>query len=717
LGKVSRSINGEDTDLVKAVCDPIVHGTCSSPLLVDAVGADLARVERRSTNKQGVHAVKAEAKLEPPAGEGGELIVHEPVLARWGRLVTLVMDEDAMGPNRLNTVWVQSTSWVRKIQMSSPNVDIWAVARQTHRRTQRRISSAWPGGVPTDLAEEQQRDTGFRAFLEEHIVVRPHCPSRICWACCGVLLMLFDLIVLPLQAFHLPSNLFFIGMLWFSQVFWTLDLVSNFFTGIYLDSELVRDIFLIARNYATTWLLFDLSVVVFMWFETAVDSDTRLGDAFRYIRTVRYLRLLRLAKIEVLLRDALVAVNSPVLLLLLESLKLLLCLIFVSHVNACLWFYVGQLDATCGWTQLVADEPILYQYLTSMHWVMTQFQGTSEILPGKTVFERGYAVMVVLISVLVLSTFVSSLTNIIMQLNNMRMERSYQKRMVCSYLSQHRISSALSIRVKKYIEWKQKMQRQIDHHQQALKFLPTTLQMDLVVEVRMPLFCHHEFLGQFVHIYPRLSRRIFHDAFHHMTPAPEEIIFSSGETCSRMYFVESGKFDYIVRDRVEGGPTAIMGQHKILKDQYVSEPCLWMLWQHRGDLICDGVASLLTLSPQIFGKIIATHPQAHVSSVLYAHRYIAGMARFRWSCTDMVKPGTLIRDDANFEDILAHSFSAVVPLCRGSLRKVSRRSISHPGSSPRRSLTSEQRTFSSVTMQQNWVGSNNGSNNLANFLD
>merc|ERR1719401_1718808 len=140
--------------------------------------------------------------------------------------------------------------------------------------------------------------------------------------------------------------------------------------------------------------------------------------ALKYLRMLRFLRLLRLAKFERMLSDALAAINSPVLLLVLGMVKLMVSLILLSHVNACLWFHVGH-TASHSWAVHFSDDTMAYQYFTSMHWALAQFQGTSEIIPGHTIQERAYAVCTVLFSLLILATFVSSLTNKMMQLHRL----------------------------------------------------------------------------------------------------------------------------------------------------------------------------------------------------------------------------------------------------------------------------------------------------------
>merc|ERR1719331_2500203 len=106
-------------------------------------------------------------------------------------------------------------------------------------------------------------------------------------------------------------------------------------------------------------------------------------------------------------------------------------LALMSHVNACMWYAAGR-DSETGWTSRYEDRPVMFQYLVSMHWALTQFQGTSDVVPGSSMLERAYAVICVLLSLLILSCFVSSLTNMMMQLQALHAKMYHESHSVRS---------------------------------------------------------------------------------------------------------------------------------------------------------------------------------------------------------------------------------------------------------------------------------------------
>lgn len=583
---------------------------------------------------------------------------------KWQRLVGSLLDRVTNSTAELLVHWLQSDETLDHAKANQPGVDLWAEReglRQSGDNKRRAVQSAWQGatkegldvscGVSSDYSFStdagvfhQNQWRTLVAHVEKKFVVDPQSITRMRWAIVGLVLMMYDLVYLPMLAFDLDANFFTDTMAWFSQVFWSLDIVFTFFTGIHVNSENVVDLQKIARSYFVSWFFLDMLVVMPLWVVMLWSADEDAANslqAFRYFRMLRFLRLLRLAKFERMLSEALAHINSPVIMLVLGMIKLMICLVVLSHVNACTWFAVGQASNN-GWTQTVKENTLLYKYMASMHWALTQFQGTSEIVPGGSTWERSYAVMCVLLSLLVLSAFISNLTNMMMQLQALHAERNFQTRAVRSFLSSHKISIALSVRVKKYVEWKHTLNNKNLHDEEVFQLLPTQLLMDLQNEIRVPCFAHHDFFKIFVQIYPRLTRRICAQALSPNTPAPEELIFSAMETCLRMYFVVAGKLNYTIIRRQSCHTAMAVGSHVVAAGEYLSEPCLWMHWQNKGDLVVGHFANLFVMNSEDFANLVTSHAPALASCTLYARRYAAGMCRWGWAVTDIVTPCKLM---------------------------------------------------------------------------
>merc|ERR1712232_503893 len=262
------------------------------------------------------------------------------------------------------------------------------------------------------------------------------------------------------------------------------------------------------------------------------------------------------------------AINAPRLMLSFKLVQLCVGMALLSHVNACLWYLVGK-NADDGWPSRVSNTDGAYMYLTSLHWVLTQFQGTSEVTPGRVVGERAYAVATVMCSSLVLSAFISNFTNIVMQIQALSVEKDKQTQNLCTYLNSHRISRPLAMRVRTYLLWQQEMDR--DKSREALQILPPQLVMELEFEIYVPTMSVHPFFAEFCVVFPRLSRHLFHESLHPLYFAPGDVVFSAQESGFSMYFAVSGLLDYAVLLRHQGEQT-MSSREVIGANDFLSEP-------------------------------------------------------------------------------------------------------------------------------------------------
>lgn len=577
-------------------------------------------------------------------------------LASWVRMmhgVLRVAKEKKL--YELREIWVQPDWFLAKQMRQQDNLDLFHPRNVNERR---RSGSRRVTHIPEQM---ELLLVSTRKLNLQNLVLDPQSPKRIVWMSIGMLIMIYDLFVLPMQAFPLPQGWFLRMMQWFGQVFWTIDIFVSFMTGVYVNSELVMRPRTIARVYCSTWFVFDLLVVVPLWVVESLGIESGAGaekstSIFKYARMLRFLRLARLAKFEHYLQEALATVNSSALLLCFGMFKQMSCLIMFNHINACIWYAVGK-HGTGGWVQKYEETPLIYRYLTSMHWAFTQFQGTSEVTPtigeGRETLERAYAVITVMFALIILAFFVSRLTNMILQLTQLREERTGMQRAVRAYLCENNISLQLSVRVKKYIDWKQRLQTK-GGSSQVMEFLPKVLQMDLLEEVRGPLITGHSLFWAMRATHIRFFRLICFEGLRPATPAPREMIFSPNETCHQMYFIVTGILRYFssreaLLAKNQAVEEALMSNETedivvLSNGRWLSEAVLWTHWDHRGGCMGVNDSTMLTLGSNDFAMMAKKHGPAHASGVLYARQFVAGLNRFGKNYNDILDSDALIHE-------------------------------------------------------------------------
>jgi Ca2+-binding EF-hand superfamily protein/CRP-like cAMP-binding protein len=180
----------------------------------------------------------------------------------------------------------------------------------------------------------------------------PESTFRKSWDLMQALMLFYVALAVPLRigfdrTAKLHSFMFYFEMLvdcyFYTDIF--VQFRSAYFT---IDKELIIDLKLIRRTYMRTWFPIDLlSCLPVNYIELGIKYSKGEQDAgtdqkvklFKILRLLRLAKLLRLARINRLLQrleqeyDGLAAA--------LKVQKICLTIIFVAHVVACFWYFVG----------------------------------------------------------------------------------------------------------------------------------------------------------------------------------------------------------------------------------------------------------------------------------------------------------------------------------------------------------------------------------------
>lgn len=233
-----------------------------------------------------------------------------------------------------------------------------------------------------------------------------------------------------------------------------------------------------------------------------------------------------------------------------------------------------------------------------------------------------------------------TLANVTVQLQGLRRERAARHKAVHEFLSRHRISSLLSIRVRRHVDRSHPEQVK-DSNVDSLRRHSTEIMVDLLEEMRVPAFSEHRFFVSLRAKHPHLVRELCHEAMQPMLKCPDEIIFCAGEVCSRMYIVVSGHVQYCAnvqqRDTVGAGPALV--RRTLHGGKWLSEAALWTGWVHRGELRAVTDCLLFALDASGFARVISSHKSAHAFAAAYARRFVESLNQGLQ--TDIVEAGPI----------------------------------------------------------------------------
>jgi len=470
-------------------------------------------------------------------------------------------------------------------------------------------------------------------------VILPHGNWRSVCDFCGLVLILYDLLTVPMQAFE-PEETWFMAMMdWVTLLFWTFDMIQSFSLAYYHQGELVTDRRRIIINYLRTWFLLDLLVVLPEWILIFIGyKETKdlvgLGRILRLRRAFRIARFARLFKLSNIINAICDIIDSEYSFVLFNLSQLLLTILLLNHCIACGWYLVGSLNMKAGnlsWIEHSGSRPTVHEdltwrYITSLHWSLTQFTPASMEVHPQNVAERIFAIVVLFFALLAFGTVVGGVTASMTHLRNIKNNQVRQFWLLRCYLRQNQISAQLSDRIRNYLDYKEQAKYRFSHSVvplesvQILGELSQPLRNELTSETYTPDLKHHSFFHQLKKKMSFVLFEICTTALRCSCFATMDIIFTVGDEGMSMFFVRSGEFQYCkLGDRLVA---SLQSCDILAQKSWISEMVLWTPWRHQGTLRADKSGELIVVNPGSFADAIKMHPQAWHFARNYARQYL-----------------------------------------------------------------------------------------------
>merc|ERR1712217_674589 len=88
-----------------------------------------------------------------------------------------------------------------------------------------------------------------------------------------------------------------------------------------------------------------------------------------------------------------------------------------------------------------------FAYGSSLHWSLTQFTPASVDIFPRNVYERFFNVVIIIMALVVFSSFVSSITNAMNHIKNINKGKTEEETMIRRYFNENSISHDLASQV------------------------------------------------------------------------------------------------------------------------------------------------------------------------------------------------------------------------------------------------------------------------------
>lgn len=452
------------------------------------------------------------------------------------------------------------------------------------------------------------------------MVLPPDGKRRLFWLVFSLLLIAYDMVMVPLSVFELDTSSFEFPMTVFSASFWTIDFIVAFFVGYYVSGSLELRPHKTALNYVKTWMMADLILLMFEWTDAIISEMPSLPSLIRASRSLRILRflrsakLLRAAKLPSFVKSLPFISRSEYITLSLGILRQLLGILFINHTIAAVWYLLGQNN---GWltTYEIPTTDWWYTYLITLHWSLTQFTPASMTVQPTTLEERAFNVAVVIFALVTFSSFVSSITNLMTHLRNLESAEAIMFSKLEDFMQSRKFSFYLTVRVRRYLE--QRIQEKRSRPEEGdiilLERLSEPLKMEVHFEMWSPTLTKHSLFFAYSRLNEPAVMKLCHTALKTMSLSGEDYLFAKGETAKSMFFVLSGSLTYTMEI---GAPTPVSAP------AFFTEMVLWAPWSHNGTMRARSDCKILLMDAEKFHDVVFHARNCQLEVCKYAERAI-----------------------------------------------------------------------------------------------
>ncbi|CAE8651744.1 unnamed protein product [Polarella glacialis] len=474
------------------------------------------------------YSIAVTSPRTPALSPSGSRFLEENATATWRR----------SQPLQVRQAWIASR----------------ALARPSLRHSIFSRNSLHPlNGSEEELAKAKEQ---LKKSLFHNIIMVPSDPKRLVWDLCGMVLLAYDVIFIPLGAFSLGTHPFYDLMDWLTLIFWTGDVFMSCITGYIVKGQICVAPSRILLHYLKTWFFLDLIVIgpdwtftILLLMDSTSDTDSgNLTKLFRALRVVRTIRLLRLAKLQRLISLAKDRITSETVFIALNIVKLIVGLMLINHLIGSVWFGIGQISGTHNWIDAneLHSTSVGYQYATSLHWSLTQFTPGSMNVQPVNLLERWYSILVLISGLVIFSSFISSITASMTQLRSLKDDKAKQFWLLRRFLAQRHVPIFLSYRILRYADYATSTDQ--DYVPESRLWVLNSLTSQLRDELKFvtTFFCleSQPMFAYLIKTEEALMHRLSRSALSELTLASGDPLFSVAELSTCMYFVQSGALQY-----------------------------------------------------------------------------------------------------------------------------------------------------------------------------
>eukprot|EP00403_Amphidinium_massartii_P009047 CAMPEP_0178425842 /NCGR_PEP_ID=MMETSP0689_2-20121128/28928_1 /TAXON_ID=160604 /ORGANISM="Amphidinium massartii, Strain CS-259" /LENGTH=1108 /DNA_ID=CAMNT_0020047511 /DNA_START=62 /DNA_END=3385 /DNA_ORIENTATION=+ len=472
----------------------------------------------------------------------------------------------------------------------------------------------------------------FRRCCSNGFVVMPGSPVRMAWDVTCVMLVMYDLTVIPWTlAWDAEVDAITAG-LWCTVSFWTMDIFLSSITGYHKQGVLIKRPREIFKRYATTWMPADIFVVACDWFSiivlVAVPENksagtlkllrfAKLGRLLRIMDMLRTLRFLR-ALDEIMERFFIEAYR-----VILQITKVLLGCLWCLHVMSCGWYALGRwgpTDTGLRWVDYLSTDTGAHEYFSSFQWSVAQLTLGGMDIPSTNTWERGYTIVCLLFGLVFGSTLISALSASMVDFQMTQKDRNEKLSVARRYLRENLVGAGMSQRVQQQIiERLNERTRLMDSEVQGLTLLARSLRLELRYEIAKNHLEQHPLLFVFASLDLALAQQMSESALSIRFARNGDDVFVAAQEAAGCFYVRDGDLDY--SQTPDSAPVEFPTEVAVRPSTWLAEAGLWCCWIHVGTLTAHTPSEIFAIDADELVKVADKNSSIRSMLIQYSSQY------------------------------------------------------------------------------------------------
>ncbi|XP_031563696.1 potassium/sodium hyperpolarization-activated cyclic nucleotide-gated channel 2-like [Actinia tenebrosa] len=391
-------------------------------------------------------------------------------------------------------------------------------------------------------------------------VIHPFSTFRWYWDILLVIFISLHVLLLPVNIAFLSDDL---SLHWLvingiSDLFFLVDIFLNFRTGLVDPNnkdEVILDPAIIRITYLKGWFIIDLlsslpfDYAYFIASSTSTEQTLlKASRALRILKLAKVLSLLRLLRVSRLVRyikrfEELTNIAGGQL----RIMKLIGCMMLLSHWNGCVQFLVPYLQGFPdeSWVVIngLKDEPAVVQYSWSLFNAMSHMLciGYGRYPPHNTT-ELWLTILSMTIGATFYAVFIGIMSGLVMSIDSSGRLYNEKFNQVEEYMRYRKLSLPLRLKVQEYYE--HRFRHKLFNEDSILNELSKSLREEILVHnVHLLLSSVPFFSSAKTSFITDIVTKLHFEVY-----LPGEYICRRGRKGDKMYFIQKGIVDILTKD-------------------------------------------------------------------------------------------------------------------------------------------------------------------------